>query len=104
MDYPSCSPDFALSGYRQPELFKKQLIGKRCETDADVKQAVTSWLQFLDTDFFLVSRWDNCSNVSCDLEVWCVPSVARLPCIRPTQVKALGIIAWLLPHFFETAL
>jgi len=53
MDYPSYSPDFLLNGYHQLGLLKKQLIGKRCATDADVKQAVTSWLQTLDTDFFL---------------------------------------------------
>jgi hypothetical protein len=82
-------------------MLKKQLNGKRCATDADVKQAVTSWLQTLNTDFFLVSRWDHCSNVCCDSEVWCVPSAARLPCIRQSQIKALGIIAWSLPYFFK---
>jgi hypothetical protein len=29
----------------------KQLVDKRFETDADLKQSVTSWLQTLDTDF-----------------------------------------------------
>jgi hypothetical protein len=29
----------------------KQLVGKRFETDADLKQSVTSWPQTLDTDF-----------------------------------------------------
>jgi len=53
MDYSSCGLDFLLIGYHQLGLLKKQLIGKRCETDADVKQAVTSWLQTLDTEFFL---------------------------------------------------
>jgi hypothetical protein len=94
MDYSSCGPDFALSDYHQLELFKKQLIGKRCATDADVKQAVISYLQTLDTDLFLVSQCDHCSNVSCELEVWCVPSATRLPCVRRSQNKALDIIAW----------
>jgi hypothetical protein len=42
----------------------------RFVTDADVKQAVTSWLHTLVTDFFyagiqaLVSSWVKCLNVS----------------------------------------
>jgi len=32
-------------------LVKKLLVGKRFETDTDLKQPVTSWLQTLDTDF-----------------------------------------------------
>jgi hypothetical protein len=31
---------------------KEHLTGKRLATDTDMKQAVTSWLQTLDTDFF----------------------------------------------------
>jgi len=33
-------------------LLKKHLAGKRFETDVDVRQAVTSWPQTLDIDFF----------------------------------------------------
>jgi hypothetical protein len=32
----------------------KHIYGKRFATDADVKEAVTSWLQAFDPDFFYV--------------------------------------------------
>jgi hypothetical protein len=47
---------------------KKHLGGRRFATDGEVQQAVMSWLQALDTDFFyagidaLVYRWDKCSG------------------------------------------
>jgi len=58
-----------------------------------MKQAVTSWLQALDTDFFYagVPRWDKCLSVSGDyLEVWCVPSATHMLCIHSTQNTFLG--------------
>jgi hypothetical protein len=51
---------------------RKHLAGKHFATDADVKQAVTYWLQTLDTDVLhaeiqvLMLRWDKCINVSGD--------------------------------------
>jgi hypothetical protein len=41
---------------------KKHLDGRQFVTDGEVQQAVMSWLQALDTDFFyaLVYRWDKC--------------------------------------------
>jgi hypothetical protein len=45
---------------------KKHLGGRRFAADGEVQQAVMSWLQVLDTDFFyagidaLVYRWDKC--------------------------------------------
>ena len=48
------------------EPLKKRLAGKQFATDADVKQAVTSCLQTLETDFLyaeinaLVQCWDTC--------------------------------------------
>jgi hypothetical protein len=51
---------------------KKHLDGKRFATDADIKQAVTSCLQTLDTDFFcaaiqaLMPQWDKRLNVNVD--------------------------------------
>ena len=51
-------------------LLTKPQIGKQFTRDADVKQAVTSWLQTFDNDFFykgtqvLVPQWDNCLNVN----------------------------------------
>jgi len=60
---------------------KKHLAGKGFATDADVKQAVTSCLQTLDTYLFyagtqvLVPRWVRYWNVIVDCRVvWCVPS------------------------------
>ena len=58
---------------------KKHLAGKRFATDADVKQAVTSWLSILNTYFFytgiqaLVSLWDRRLNVDDEyVESWCI--------------------------------
>jgi hypothetical protein len=51
---------------------KKHLAGKRFATDADVKQAVISWLQTRYTDFLyikvqaLVPGCDKCLNVNAD--------------------------------------
>jgi hypothetical protein len=45
---------------------KKHLRGRRFATDGEIQQAVMSWLQALDTDFFyagidpLVYRCDKC--------------------------------------------
>jgi hypothetical protein len=52
MDHPPYNSnvthrDFSLSG-----PVKKHLAGKQFATDTDMKQAVTSWLQTLDTNFF----------------------------------------------------
>jgi hypothetical protein len=45
---------------------KKHLRGRLFTTDGEVQQAVMSWFEALDTDFFyagidaLVYRWDRC--------------------------------------------
>jgi hypothetical protein len=64
---PYSQPD--LTGFGPPGdvrlliLLKKHLAGRRFATDADVKQAVTSWQQTLDINFFyagiqaVVSWW-----------------------------------------------
>jgi histone-lysine N-methyltransferase SETMAR len=65
LDHPPYSPDLARSDFH---LFGplKHLGGRRFATDGEVQQAVMSWLQALDTDFFyagidaLVYRWDKC--------------------------------------------
>jgi hypothetical protein len=65
-----------------------------------VKQAVTSWLHTLDTDFYAViqavmPRWDKCLNVIGNyMEIWCVPSAIQVSC-RPiyryeSQIKFSG--------------
>jgi hypothetical protein len=49
--------DFHLFGSR-----KKRLAGMRFTEDIDVKQAVTSWLQTLDTHFFYIARKPCCHS------------------------------------------
>ena len=84
---------------------REHLAGKHVATDPDVKQAVTYWLQALDTDFshagiqILMSRWDNCINVSGDyVGVRCLPSGTCVPSIRRSGMKlsALGCFTLLL--------
>jgi hypothetical protein len=50
-DHPSYSTDFAPGHMHLFKPLKKQLADKRFATDAEVKQAVTSWTQTLDTEF-----------------------------------------------------
>jgi hypothetical protein len=51
---------------------QKHLNGKRFARDVDVKQAATSYLQTLETDFLyagilgVVPLWDKCLNASTD--------------------------------------
>jgi histone-lysine N-methyltransferase SETMAR len=64
LDHPPYSPDLARSDFHLFGPLKKHLGGRRFATDGEVQQAVRSWLQALDTDFFyagidaLVYRWD----------------------------------------------
>jgi histone-lysine N-methyltransferase SETMAR len=66
LDHPPYSPDLAPSDFHLFGPLKKQLGGRQFATDGEVQQAVMSWLQALDTDFFyagidaLVYRWDKC--------------------------------------------
>jgi hypothetical protein len=71
------------------------MAGRRFAKDADVKQAVSSWLQALDTHFFyamilsLVALWDTCLNFKGEyVQDWCVSSAIRMLYI---QNKLLGI-------------
>jgi hypothetical protein len=57
--------------------FKQHQADKRPATDADVKQAATSLLQTLGSDFFLIGiqalvpMWERCVNVTGDyVEFW----------------------------------
>jgi hypothetical protein len=52
MDSPPWSPDFMHSDLHIFGPLKKHLADKRFATGADVKQAVTSWLQAFDIDLF----------------------------------------------------
>jgi hypothetical protein len=55
---------------------KKHLTGKHFATDTDVKQAITSSLQTLDTDFFyalvqaLVPWWKGAGRLSVTVRVY----------------------------------
>jgi hypothetical protein len=49
MDYCSYCPELVPHGFRLLEPFKKDLNGKLFESEADMMQAVTSWLQAVDT-------------------------------------------------------
>jgi len=60
-------------------------------TDADVQQALTFWLQTLDTGFVcngiqvLVPWWDKCWNVNGEhMWVWSTASATTIPCIHHT--------------------
>jgi hypothetical protein len=52
MDHPPCSPNLVPSDFHLFVPLKKELAGMWFLTDADMKQAVTSWLQTLNTDSF----------------------------------------------------
>ena len=88
---------------------KKHLASKRFVTDADVKQAVTSSLQTLDTYLFyvgtqvLVPRWVRYWNVSVACrEVWCVPSATV--CHVHIEIRIRFSASERELHYFETPL
>ena len=63
-----------------------------------MKQAVTSWKQTRDTNFFhsgiqvLLPRWNEFLNVSRDyLGVWCVPSATHVTSTHQSQNTVIGI-------------
>jgi hypothetical protein len=70
----------------------------RFATDADMKQAVTSWLERLDTHFFciviqgFVVQWNRWLIQQWLSEVWCVPCATRVLCIQQSQSKVLCVI------------
>ena len=72
---PPYSPNLTLHNFHLFGPLKEQLADKQFATDTGMKQAVTSWLQTLDTTlslslFFggqlqaLMPWWDNCLNFS----------------------------------------
>jgi histone-lysine N-methyltransferase SETMAR len=66
LDHPPYSPDLAQHDFHLSGPLKRHLGGRRFTTYGEVQQAVMSWLQALDTDFFyagidaLVYQWDKC--------------------------------------------
>ena len=57
--------------------------------DADVKQAITSWLQTFDSSVFTLAYnpWYHCGENAemVTAAVWCAPSAAHVPCIDQSQ-------------------
>jgi hypothetical protein len=52
LDHPPYGPDLAPSDFHLFGPLKKHLDGRRFATDDEVQQAIMSWLQARDTDFF----------------------------------------------------
>jgi len=79
-----------------------------CVTVANMKQAVTSWQQALDTSFFcariqaLEPWWNKFLNVSEEcIGVWCVPSATYIPNTHQSQNTVLGV-GMFVTSVFET--
>lgn len=72
LDHPPYSPDLAPSDYHLFGPLKKHLEGQHFRTDAEVQQAVLTWLHNPDADFFdagfdgLVYRWNKCLDSNGD--------------------------------------
>jgi hypothetical protein len=92
-DHRSHSPDVQSSDFHLFGQLKKRLADERLATDADVKQAVTSWLQTLDTNFShvwmhaWVQRWDKWWNNNGDLS-WGLKCTICYPCAIGTSKSA----------------
>jgi hypothetical protein len=89
------SPDLAPKGSLFFGSLKKNLTDKRFATEAYMRQALTCWLQKLDTGFFharthaLVPRLDERLNINGDYrEVWCVSSAINMPCINKVRMES----------------
>jgi hypothetical protein len=74
LDRPPYSPDLAPSDFHLFGALKNHLRGRRFATDGEVQQAVMSWLQALDTNFFyadvpmgqmLRQIWGLCGKIIC---------------------------------------
>jgi hypothetical protein len=68
-EHPAYSPDSAKSDFHLFPKLKEFFGGKRVETDAEVKETVTAWLNGLAAEFYdegivkLFSRLDKCLNL-----------------------------------------
>jgi hypothetical protein len=62
LDHPPYSPDLAPSDFNLFGPLKKHLGGRRFATDGEVQQAVMSWRQALDTDFFYDGKMPWCTG------------------------------------------
>jgi len=89
------SPHLAPSDFHLSGLPKKHLDGERFATDANMKQAVMSWLETLFPSIAeiqsLVSQLDWCSNVNDDYtDIQCILSATHMSCMDRSQNKVLG--------------
>ena len=88
MDHPTHSPDLASSNFHLLGPLKKHPASMRFATDADVKQAVTSWIQTADTNLPTPGYTHRCqggTNTYVDddnVEVRYVLSATQVPCVR----------------------
>ena len=84
---------------------KKHTVRTKFTSNTDMKQAVTSWLQTLDTCFFsakirvLVPWCDKCLNFSGDCEGLMWPSATHMPSIHKSQNDILGIWVFVSSFF-----
>jgi histone-lysine N-methyltransferase SETMAR len=68
-EHPAYSPDLAPSDFHLFPKLKEFLGGKRMETDVEVKETDTAWLNGLAAEFYdegivkLLSRLDKCLNL-----------------------------------------
>ena len=107
VDHPSYSLDLEPSNFHLIGLLKKHLRIKRFPTDADAKQAVTSWPQTLHSDFFyagiqaLVQRWDKCQwryrgGLMCSICHPCAIYTSKSEYIS----RYLGLLAYFFKELF----
>lgn len=104
MDHSPYHPSVMPSDFHFFGLLKKCLASKQFATDTSMQQAVSSWLQTLDTNIFyariqaLVSRWNKCLHVNNDyMEVWCVLSTTHVPLYQSQNTFSKS--GCLLPYF-----
>jgi len=87
-EHPTHSPDLASCNFHLLGPLKKHLASMRFAKDADVKQAVTSWLLTTDTDLPTTGYTPWCqggTNSYVDgghVEVRFVLSATQVPCVR----------------------
>jgi hypothetical protein len=84
MDHPAYRPDRMSNNFYIFGPCKNHLPGKQSKADNHVKQAVTSWLQMLDTTFYYAGRQalmplcNQCFKVSVLMEVSCAMFTLKL--------------------------
>jgi hypothetical protein len=85
----------------------KHLAGKQFAGDANFKQGVMCLIQALDTGICARMKPRCTQKAKCHewwwwLEVHCVPSATRVPCIRRSQNKVLGTQVFVTLFFLKS--